>query len=100
MLLAALAAGTVLLWGVATAALYGAMRQPPERFGAIMKRVPMIAMMILPFQPLWNSARSGVLQVGDSAPDFALPNLNGQQIVRLSNEYRVKPVVLIFGSYT
>jgi hypothetical protein len=89
-----------LLWCVATAALYSAMRQPPERFGAIMKRVPMVAMMVLPFQPLWNSARAGVLNVGDPAPDFSLPGLNGQQTIRLSEEYRRKPVVLIFGSYT
>ena len=94
----ALCAG--LLWCAATAALYAAMRQPPEKFGAIMNRVPMVSMMVLPFEPLWNSARSGVLNVGDSAPDFSLPALNTQQTVRLSEEYRRKPVVLIFGSYT
>jgi len=90
----------VLVWGVATAALYAAMRQTPERFGAIMAHVPGIAMAILPFEPLWMSARSGHLQVGDRAPDFTLPILHGDRSVTLSAEYRQKPVVLVFGSYT
>ncbi|OLE78380.1 MAG: hypothetical protein AUF76_19310 [Acidobacteria bacterium 13_1_20CM_2_65_9] len=89
-----------LLWGAASGALYAAMRQPPERFGAIMSRVPAIAMIVLPFKPLWMSARAGTLQVGDPAPDFTLPLLHGDRAVTLSAEYRRKPVVLIFGSYT
>ena len=84
----------------AAAAMYAAMRQPPERFGAIMAKVPMPAMMILPFKPLWMSARSGRLSVGDSAPDFALPAADHSRTVRLSEECRERPVVLIFGSYT
>jgi hypothetical protein len=76
------------------------MRQPPERFGAIMKHVPPLGMMILPFRPLWSSARRGTLEVGDIAPDFTLPTLHGDQSVRLSDEYRNQPVVLVFGSYT
>jgi hypothetical protein len=90
----------VLLWGVTTAALYAAMRQPPETFGRIMSHVPGVAMIVLPFKPLWMSARGGHLQVGDPAPDFALPVLRGDRTVTLSNEYRQKPVVLVFGSYT
>ena len=90
----------VLLWGAATAALYAAMRQPPETFGRVMSHVPSIAMVVLPFKPLWMSARSGHLQVGDPAPDFALPMLKGDRTVTLSSEYRQKPVVLVFGSYT
>ena len=90
----------VLLWGVATTALYAAMRQPPETFGRIMSRVPNLAMIVLPFKPLWMSARAGRLQVGDPAPDFTLPALHGDHSVTLSNEYRHKPVVLVFGSYT
>ena len=90
----------VLLWGLATAALYAAMRQPPETFGRIMSHVPGVAMIVLPFKPLWMSARGGHLQVGDPAPDFALPVLRGDRTVTLSNEYRQKPVVLVFGSYT
>ena len=90
----------LLIYAVATAGLYAAMRQTPEAFGAIMSRVPTIAMIVLPFKPLWMSARSGHLQVGDPAPDFALPLLRGDRTVTLSNEYREKPVVLVFGSYT
>lgn len=85
---------------VATAGLYAAMRQPPERFGAIMSKVPMIAMMVLPFRPLWMSARAGQLSVGDAAPEFVLPATDRSHTVRLSEAWRERPVVLIFGSYT
>ena len=97
---AATLVAAALLWTVATAALYAAMRQTPDRFGAIMAHVPMFAMMVLPFRPLWMSARGGRLAVGDPAPDFALPMLHGDRVVKLSEEIRQKPVVLIFGSYT
>jgi hypothetical protein len=92
--------GCALVYGVATAALYWAMRQPPERFGAIMTHVPGISMGILPFKPLWMSARAGRLRTGDPAPDFYLPTLDHKSRVRISDEYRGNPVVLIFGSYT
>ena len=98
-----LAAGLVcgaILWALASVALYAAMRQTPERFGAIMSHVPTFAMIVLPFKPLWMSARAGHLAVGDPAPDFALPVLHGDRVVTLSEEIREKPVVLIFGSYT
>ena len=88
------------LYGIATSLLYLAMLQPPDTFGAIMAKVPGISMMILPFRPLWMSARSGHLAVGDAAPDFELPILGEGRIMKLSNEYREKPVVLVFGSYT
>ena len=97
---AAVLGGFALLYGVLSAALYWSMRQPPERFGAIMKHVPMIAMAILPFEPLWMSARGGQLQAGDVAPDFDLPTVDHTRRVRISEEYRGKPVVLIFGSCT
>ena len=90
----------VLVYATATAGLYAAMRQPPERFGAIMAHVPGVAMMVLPFKPLWMSARAGTLDVGDQAPDFSLRPLHGDGPVTLSQEYKSKPVVLIFGSYT
>ena len=93
-------AGLLLIYGVATAALYAAMRQTPDTFGAIMARVPMISMMILPFRPLWMSARAGHLQVGAAAPDFNLPLIDRSRTVQLSTEYRERPVVLVFGSYT
>ena len=89
-----------LLWGVATAGLYAAMRQPPETFGAIMSHVPGLVRIALPFKPLWMSARRGHLQIGDRAPDFTLPVLHSDRMVTLSEEYRQKPVVLVFGSYT
>lgn len=90
----------VVIYGLAVAGIYAAMHQPPETFGALMSKVPMPAMMILPFRPLWMSARAGHLQVGDAAPDFALPALEGNRVVRLSEEFRARPVALIFGSYT
>src|SRR5438270_8851129 len=94
------AAAAALVWTAATAALYAAMCRPPETFGAIMSHVPGVAMMILPFRPLWMSARAGHLRVGDAAPDFSLPSLHGDAAVTLSKEYASRPVVLVFGSYT
>ena len=92
--------GLASLYISASAGLYLAMRQPPERFGAIMSNVPMVAMMILPFRPLWMSARGGQLSVGDAAPDFALPTPDSSRVVKLSEVWRERPVALIFGSYT
>jgi hypothetical protein len=92
--------GVVSLYLAATAGLYVAMCQPPERFGAIMSHVPMITMMILPFEPLWMSARAGRLAVGDAAPDFVLPVVDHSSTVKLSEQWPHRPVVLIFGSYT
>jgi len=93
-------AGMIAVYAAATAGLYAAMRQPPERFGAIMSKVPSMAMMVLPFRPLWMSARAGRLSIGDVAPDFVLPTLDHSRTVKLSDEYRERPVALIFGSYT
>jgi hypothetical protein len=93
--------GLVVLYGILCAGLYAAMRQPPERFGAIMKHVPgAVAFMVLPFRPFWMVARAGNLNVGDAAPDFALPAVDHSRVVSLSSEYRTRPVVLVFGSYT
>jgi hypothetical protein len=99
-LLGGIVMALVFIYGVSAGALYVAMRQPPERFGAIMTRVPDVAMMVLPFEPLWMRARQGDLSVGDPAPDFVLPRLTGNSAVRLSAEWRYRPVVLVFGSYT
>jgi hypothetical protein len=93
-------AGVVFVYGILCAGLYTAMRQTPERFGAIMAKVPDIAFLVLPFRPLWMVARAGHLNVGDRAPDFELPSVDHSHSVKLSSEYRTKPVVLIFGSYT
>ncbi len=92
--------GLAAAYGMACAGIYTAVRQPPERFGAIMSHVPDVAFLILPFRPFWMSARAGSLKVGDAAPDFELPSVDHSHSVKLSAEYRSKPVVLIFGSYT
>ncbi len=39
-------------------------------------------------------------KAGDSAPDFKLADVGGENPVRLSDFRGKKPVVLIFGSYT
>ena len=95
-----LVVASIVIYAITSAALYAAMRQTPERFGAIMAHVPGAAMMVLPFKPLWMSARRGDIRIGDLAPDFTLPDLHGSGKVTLSQEYRHKPVVLVFGSYT
>ncbi len=80
--------------------LYSAMRQPPEVFGAVMRHMPIVAMIILPFKPLWLHARAGHLKVGDSAPDFSIHTVDKKSLVQLSSLRGEKPVVLVFGSYT
>jgi hypothetical protein len=93
-------AGLAVFYGLLCAGIYTAMRQTPERFGAIMSHVPDVAFLLLPFRPFWMSARAGNLKVGDAAPDFELLTIDHSRTVKLSSEYRSKPVVLIFGSYT
>jgi len=99
-ILGGFAAGLAICWLTAALALYAAMHQPPDRFGALMSRVPPFMMAVLPFKPLWMSARAGTLDIGATAPDFELPLLHGDSVIRLSEITREKPVVLIFGSYT
>ena len=93
-------ASLVALYGLLCVGLYAAISRPPERFGAIMQRVPDLAFMVLPFRPLWTAARAGELKVGDPAPDFELTSVDRSRRVRLSVELQTKPVVLVFGSYT
>jgi hypothetical protein len=90
------------LWIAACAALYGVMRQSPERFGRVMAKVPgPVAFLVLPFETLWLHARSGTLQVGDRAPDFSLMKLDKAGQIQLSSlAAQHRPVVLVFGSYT
>ena len=83
-----------------TASLYWAMCQPPDRFGRVMKHVPMPMMLVLPFETLWMHARAGAVQAGDLAPDFRLPTLDHKSTVELASFRGSQPVVLIFGSYT
>ena len=94
------AAAFAAVYLAAVAGLYTIMCQPPEVFGGIMRYVPGIAFMVFPFRPLWFSARAGTLKVGDTAPDFTLETQDKKARVQLSSFRGVKPVVLVFGSYT
>ena len=90
----------VLVYGVYLALLFNAMHKQPEEFGSFMKRLPMPMMFVTPFEPMWNSARGGHVQVGDLAPDFDLRTVDKTSHVQLSSFRGKNPVVLIFGSYT
>lgn len=92
--------GFGLVYLLLVAGLYAAMLQPPDTFGRIMSHVPGAMMMVLPFPPLWSSARAGTLHPGDEAPDFELPSHDGAARIRLSSFRGSRPVVLVFGSYT
>jgi hypothetical protein len=94
------ATGALAVYVVLLAALFVVMRQPPDRFGRIMAHFPMPAMLIVPFEPMWNVARGGALLVGDMAPDFTLPRVDHTSEVRLSSFRGQEPVILVFGSYT
>jgi len=94
--LVAVAAVYVLL----TAGLAIAMRQPPAVFGQIMAKMPWPAFVLLPFEPLWMWARSGGLNEGDTAPVFTLPTVDRKASAGLAEHRGVRPVVLVFGSYT
>jgi hypothetical protein len=88
------------LYAVFLGAMFWVMSQPPDRFGAIMRRFPMPLMLIVPFETMWNQARGGTLHTGDIAPDFTLPTADKKSEVRLSSLRGRMPVVLVFGSYT
>lgn len=77
-----------------------AMRQPPEVFGNVMKRMPMPAYFLFPFETMWSQARKGTLDVGSVAPDFNLEMYDKSGKVQLSSFRGKQPVVLVFGSYT
>jgi hypothetical protein len=89
------------LWAIASATVYAAMRKPPEAFGRFMTHVPgPVAFLALPFETMWLRARAGSLQIGDPAPDFSLMKLDKTGQVQLSGLLARQPVVLVFGSYT
>jgi hypothetical protein len=44
--------------------------------------------------------REGTLNPGQLAPDFTLKRLHSEKTLRLSSFRGVKPVALVFGSYT
>jgi cytochrome oxidase Cu insertion factor (SCO1/SenC/PrrC family) len=94
-----IAVAVAIAYVVFLSVMFVVMSQPPQRFGQIMRYFPMPAMMIVPFEPMWNAARGGELRVGDEAPDFTLPRSDKSGTVQLSS-LRGKPVVLVFGSYT
>ena len=90
------------LWLAGCAAIYSAMQRPPERFASVMAKIPgPVAFLVFPFETMWLRARSGVLHVGEAAPDFKLAKLDKSGQVQLSSlTAQGRPVVLVFGSYT
>jgi len=90
----------VVLYAVVTAALFTVMLQSPDKFAGVMRYVPWPAFVVLPFKPLWKVARRGSHSVGEMAPDFSLASPDHRTTVRLSSFRGLKPVVLVFGSYT
>jgi hypothetical protein len=89
-------------WLGGCAAIYAAMRQPPESFGRVMAHIPgPVAFLAFPFESLWMRARAGELKPGDQAPDFSLGKVDKSGPIQLSAfSAQHRPVVLIFGSYT
>jgi hypothetical protein len=104
--LGTLMVGLLLVYASLLIGVFAAMHQPIERFGKIMSYVPGPLFMVVPFEPMWNVARSGALDVGEPAPDFVLRTADkkGQpqpiEQVQLSSFHGRQPVVLVFGSYT
>jgi hypothetical protein len=94
-----ISAGLLVLYVLLLGGLWGVMHQP-ILFGQVMKHVPDPAFLVIPFKRLWFSARAGNLKVGDAAPDFNLTTVDRNHSIRLSSLRGVKPVVLIFGSYS
>src|SRR3954471_7927068 len=87
-------------YGAAYAFFAKAMRQTPDQFSRVMAHAGPMPFLLFPFESMWLQARAGGLRPGDRAPDFTLPLLNHSDLVKLSFFRGVRPVVLIFGSYT
>jgi hypothetical protein len=96
------AMGLAFLYALLFSAVALAMMQPPERFGAFMKRMPApVVWGALPARRMWLWTRRGTLAEGDLAPDFTLRTTNDRtRRVTLSSYRGQRPVVLVFGSYT
>ena len=90
----------VLTYSFLLAGFYIAMCQKPDVFSTIMSKTPGLVFLVFPFKQMWLSARKGVLNVGDEAPDFSLETYDKRSRVQLSDFRGKKPVVLVFGSYT
>jgi len=89
------------LWLGFVAFMWHTMKQPPEKFGAVMKHMPVPAVFLAaPFETIWLRARAGDLKPGDTAPEFDLTTLDKTSHVPLSSLTAKGPVVLVFGSYT
>ncbi len=88
------------LWLCFLGVIYFLMCQPPERFAGAIAKLPGPAFLLFPFQTMWFRARAGSLSVGELAPDFRLRTLDKSGEVSLASFRGVKPVVLVFGSYT
>jgi hypothetical protein len=99
-ILATIALSLVLLYGLAFAGFYYAMCQSPATFGNVMKHTGPAPFLLFPFESMWKRARAGHVNVGDTAPDFTLPRLDHSGDVTVSSFRGIKPVVLVFGSYT
>jgi hypothetical protein len=80
--------------------IYSMMKRPPEDFARRIAKMSGPAFLVLPFETLWTRARSGPVGIGDEAPDFDLETVNKAGRVHLAAFRGVRPVVLIFGSYT
>jgi hypothetical protein len=88
------------LYALFVGLIWWAMHQSPETFGRVMKHMPGVAYVLVPFEAMWTQARSGHLRAGDTAPDFSLTQLDKSANVQLSALTATQPVVLVFGSYT
>ena len=104
--LGTLALTLVIVYIIFLLGIFIAMHQSVERFGRVMSYMPGPLFMVIPFEPMWNVARGGTLEVGDPAPDFALQRVDkgapskSAAPVQLSSFRKRQPVVLVFGSYT
>jgi hypothetical protein len=99
--------GLAAIYGAILVALYVIISLPPGRFANIIASIPSsetpggpLFEYVLPLEPIFKSARAGKLRVGDPAPTFNLKLVHGEERVQLDSFRGVKPVVLIFGSYT
>ena len=97
---AAILCGVFILWLAFVTFMWRAMHKPPEDFARVMSHMPWEVFLVVPFETLWTRARAGSLNVGDSAPDFSLVNLDKTATVHFSEINKTQPVVMIFGSYT
>ena len=90
-----------ILWLGFVAFMWQTMKQPPEKFAAVMSHMPVPAVFLAaPFETMWVRARAGELRPGDVAPEFNLQTLDKTSRVALSSLNARGPVVLVFGSYT